>query len=58
MAYKVSLLMPNDKEVSAEFDDRETAELFFEGYEKSGVFKRVSFFEDGNLVREWKNEVL
>ena len=56
MAYKVSVWMPNDKEVSAEFDDIETAELFFEGYEKSGVFKRVSVSENGNIIREWKND--
>ena len=54
MAYKVSVWMPNDKEVSAEFDDIETTELFFEGFEKSGAFKRVSLFEDGNIIREWK----
>ena len=52
MAFKVSVWMPNDKEVSVELDDIETAELFFEGYKKSGVFKRVSFFEDGNIIRE------
>ena len=55
MTYKVSVWMPNDKEVSAEFNDIETAELFFEGYKKSGAFKRVSLFEDGNIIREWKN---
>ena len=56
MAYKVSVRMPNDKEVSAEFDDRETAELFFEGFKKSFAFKRVSLFEDENIIREWKND--
>lgn len=55
MAYKVSVRMPNDKEVSAEFDDIETAELFFEGFEKSGAFKRVSFSENGNIIRECEN---
>lgn len=54
MAYKVSVWMPNDKEVSAEFDDRETAELFFEGFKIGGAFKRGSLFEDGNIIREWK----
>ena len=56
MAFKVSVWMPNGKECTVEVDDKETAELFFEGYEKSGAFKRVRIFENGNLVREWKND--
>ena len=55
MAYKVSVWMPNDKEVSVELDDIETAELFFEGYKKSGVFERISLWENENLVKEWEN---
>ena len=54
--YKVSVWTLNDKEISAEFNDIETAELFFEGFKIGGAFKRVSFFEDGNIIREWKND--
>ena len=56
MAYKLSLRMTNDKEITAEFDDIETAEICFEVYAESGVFKRVSVLENGNIIREWKND--